>query len=195
MGKEATALSLYEIMDLRKTGEDAIRYFEGIRWGDKPACVECGCDGKVTAQKKAGDYWCGDCRGCFNAFTNTPMERSKVDIRKWIYASCALMASRKGISPLQPSKEIGVRQRAAWCMLHRSRLACGEDLQALSGHIGIGETCLGGKEADKHESKRLKAGRGAVGKQAAIGMKARGGHVRAVPISNTDPTCPAAYGP
>ena len=132
---KAVVLSLYEIVDRYKTKEDAIRYFEKMRWGDKPVCVKCGCTGRITAQKKAGDYWCGDCRSYFNAFTGTPLERNKVDPRKWMYATYTLMTSRKGISSLQLSKEIGVQQRTAWYMLHRLRLACGSNLEALSGEV------------------------------------------------------------
>ena len=81
-------------MDKCKTEEDAIRYLEWLRWGDKPICSKCGCDDKITSQKKVGDYWCGSCRGYFIVFTNTPLERGKVDVRKWIYASYALLTSR-----------------------------------------------------------------------------------------------------
>ena len=44
-----------------------------------------------------------------------------------------LMTSRKGISSLQLSKEIGVTQQTAWFMLHRLRLACRNNLQQLQG--------------------------------------------------------------
>ena len=142
-------LSRYEIEERYKTKEDAIRYFENLRWGNEPVCVKCGCTGRITAQKKVGDYWCGDCRSYFNAFTGTPLERNKVDPRKWIYATYTLMTSRKGISSLQLSKEIGVQQRTAWYMLHRLRLACGGNLEALSGEIEMDATYIGGLERNK----------------------------------------------
>ena len=47
---------------------------------------------------------------------------------------------------------------------------------------------FGGKEANRHESKKLKAGRGAVGKQAVLGMKERNGRVTAKPITDTQNT-------
>jgi hypothetical protein len=61
-----------------------------------------------------------------------------------------LMAtSRKGISSLQLSKEIGVTQKTAWFMLQRLREACGndQDLGLLAGIVEADETYIGGEEA------------------------------------------------
>ena len=44
------------------------------------------------------------------------------------------------------------------------------------------KTYVGGKEGNKHESKKLKAGRGAVGKVAVLGMRERDGRVKAMPV-------------
>ena len=92
-------------MKAYKTEADAVKYFETIRWGAKPVCVKCGGKDKIKQQKNKKDYWCGDCRSYFNAFTNTPLHRAKVDIGKWIYVFYLLMTARKGISSLQLSKE------------------------------------------------------------------------------------------
>jgi hypothetical protein len=71
-------------------------------------------------------------------------------------------------------------------MLHRLREACGDDLDKLQGLVEIDETYVGGIEANKHEHKKLKAGRGPVGKTAVLGMRERGGRTKAVKIDSTD---------
>ncbi len=96
-----------------------------------------------------------------------------------------LVTARKGISSLQLAKEIGVTQKTAWFILGRLREACSDpdSIDKLRGIIEIDECFVGGKEGNKHESKKLHAGRGSVGKTAVLGMRERGGRTRAQVIT------------
>ena len=70
--------------------------------------------------------------------------------------------------------------------MHRIRHACGIYDGLLSGIIEADETYIGGKEKNKHASKKLKAGRGAVGKLIVFGMKQRNGNVVGKVLPSTD---------
>ena len=45
--------------------------------------------------------------------------------------------------------------------------------ERFAGPVEVDETHIGGKESNKHESKKLRAGRGTVGKTPVVGMKDR----------------------
>ena len=187
MKRVANTLSLFELMQMYPTEEDAIRYMERIRWGDTPCCTRCGSTDKISPNKKRfGDYWCGYCRQYFTTRTGTPLEHSRVrDVRKWIFASYLLLTSRKGISALQLKHELKVSYPTAWYMLHRLRLACGSKMEALRGVVEVDEVYLGGKDENKHESKKLHR-KGKAEKQIVLGLRERGGKTIAMPIEHAD---------
>jgi transposase-like protein len=180
-----STISTFELFEMFPDQETARVYLEKNLWPEGPKCPVCGLGERITVRKD-GFYRCNQCKEDFTVRTGTIFERSHIPLHKWIYAMYLLLTARKGISSLQLSKEIGIRQASAWFMLHRIREACGPNLKKLRGIIEIDECFVGGIEANKHEYKKLKAGRGTVGKTPVLGMRERGGRTVAAPIANTD---------
>jgi len=181
-----STISTFQLFEMFPDQETARTYLESRLWPNGPKCPVCGLKERITVRKE-GFYRCNQCKEDFTVRTGTIFERSHVPLHKWIYAMYLLVTARKGISSMQLAKEIGITQKSAWFVLHRLREACGgDDLSKLKGIIEIDETFVGGKETNKHEHKKLKAGRGTVGKTPILGMRERGGRTIAMPISGTD---------
>jgi transposase-like protein len=180
-----STISIFELFEMFPDQETARAYLEGRLWPYGPRCPVCGLGERITA-RASGYYRCNQCKEDFTVRTGTIFERSHIPLHKWVYAMYLLVTARKGISSMQLAKEIGITQKSAWFMLHRLRQACGKDLKKLQGLIEIDETYVGGIEANKHEHKKLKAGRGTVGKTAVLGMRERGGRTKTKVIANTD---------
>lgn len=164
-------------------------HLENLRWPNGPVCPHCGGIDrnypiKADAKKKIrpGLYKCGDCGQQFTVTVGTVFENSRIPLNKWLVAVHLMCASKKGISSHQLHRMLDVTYKTAWFMTHRIREAMREDSAGLLGGGGkaveADETYIGGKEKNKHRSKRNKQHIGGVGKQCVFSLVERGGKVR-----------------
>ena len=166
-------ISLMELADRFPDEAPAREWFESIIWGDERCCGHCGSLRTKEASHKTMPYWCSDCRSYFSVKTGTALESSKLPLRKWAFAVYLYLTNLKGVSSMKLHRDIGVSQKTAWFMLHRIREAFDRPGLAFDGPVEVDETYIGGLEKNKHEKRKLKAGRGPVGKTAVVGAKDR----------------------
>jgi transposase-like protein len=173
--------------------DKARQHLEATRWPNGPVCPHCGVVSEATyvggKAARAGCYQCNACREQFTVTVGTVFERSKVPLNKWMLASYMMSASKKGVSALQLSRQLAVTYKTAWFMAHRLReaMAIPADSSPLGGEGKIVEadaTFIGGKEKNKHKTKRNPKNIGGKGKAIVHTLVERGGRVRSHHLAN-----------
>lgn len=182
-------ITLMELCDMFPDESSAREWFETRIWPEGRFCPHCGSTNTHEAGHNNMPYRCSDCRGYFSVKTGTIMGNSNLPLRKWVFAIYLHLTSLKGISSMKLHRDIGIPQKTAWFMLQRIRKAWESKEPLFVGPLEVDETYFGGRESNKHESKKRHAGRGTAGKATVIGAKDRKtGKVKAKVIKGTDKT-------
>jgi len=169
-------ISLVKLMEMFPDDDAGRKWFESKIWPEGPRCPYCG-TGNVQCDIRHGSmtHRCRECpdRPMFSLKTGTVMQSTKLGYRTWAIAVYLLTTCIKGVSSLKLHRDLEITQKSAWHLLHRLRKTYEAGEPLFSGPVEADETYVGGLEKNKHHDRKLKAGRGPVGKTAVAGVKDR----------------------
>ena len=167
-------ISLLQLTRLFPDDATAEAWFVAQRWPQGIHCPFCDSDNiQERPTRKPQPYRCWECRKDFSVKTGTLMHDSKLGLRIWALALYLMNTGIKGVSSMKLHRDLGITQKTAWYLAHRIREAWASGNRLFAGPVEVDETYMGGKNANKHQDKKIKNANGTVGKTAVVGMKDR----------------------
>lgn len=100
------------------TEQDAIKYFEKLRFGKMTTCVYCRSKKVLESGKR---YACRNCGKSFSVTVNTKLHDTRLPLKTWMMAFSIVSNAKKGLSAMQLSRDLGLHYETAWNMYHKIR--------------------------------------------------------------------------
>lgn len=182
----------------RMTVDEAHDAFKLIRWSDtggEPICPRCQCT--AVYRYKTRPVWrCKACEKQFSVTAGTIFQDRKMPIKDILLAIALFANGAKGHSALQLSRDLRVKHRTAFRLLHKIR----ESLQAehgngvASGAVEIDGLHVGGhvRVANRRENRRDRrlAENRSHKRRVVIVMRERGGKTYPFVVASEDAAVP-----
>lgn len=156
-----------------------------IRYGGTEfTCPGCKARSKFHQLTNRRAFSCDHCGHHIYPCVGTIFEKSRTKLTHWFFALYLMTSTRHGVAAKELERQIGCTYKTAWRMAHELRklMAQADNQDALSGHVEIDETLIGGYQ-NRQETKE----RG-TNKTIVIGMVERDGILRAGPIKDAKAT-------
>lgn len=175
-------MNLLELFQRFQQNEEAIHFFERVRWKNKVICPYCESDKTCKHHVKGRKRWqCWGCHRPFSVTVGTIFHYTHIPLNKWFMLIALMLNAKKGLSACQAARDLGMRRPTVWSMMHRIRKAMetSQD-ELLKGIVEMDETYIGGKprKGKKNDDGTPNLpGRGTK-KTPIVGMVERGGSVK-----------------
>ena len=181
-------ISLFELAEMFPDEPTSTKWFERHRWPNGVCCPRCGATEHIGRPKgqKPMPYRCRACREYFSVRTGTVMERSKISLKKWVWAIYLTTTSLKGVASLKLHRDLKISQKSAWFLGHRIREAMvARPGPRLQGPVEVDEAYIGGKSKNWPLRKRRWIGGGTGHMTPVVGIRDRTTReVRALALSH-----------
>ena len=178
--------SMFELISFFNDEKKCEQFITANRWGNNVICPYCGHEHCYT--RTDGRFKCRECNSNFSCKVGTIFDNTKIPLLKWFMAMYLISCHKKGVSSVQLSVDIKVSQKSAWHILQKIRtLFTQDDSIALKGDVECDEMYLGGRETNKHQSKRTEGtqGRSTKTKTPIFGMVERFGNAVVMQVPDT----------
>lgn len=148
-----------------------------VRFGERHVCRACGVESTFHRMGERRAWACASCGDHLYPTAGTIFQDTRTPLQVWFYAIYLFVTTRHGVSSKELQRQLGVTYKTAWRMGHmiREQMTKSDFQGLLSGHVEADETYVGGK-------RRGKTGRGAAGKTGVMGVKERGGAIKATVV-------------
>jgi transposase-like protein len=179
--------TIQEFQNRFKDDDVCLDFMFRQHFGDITECPKCNKTAKFYKRKDRKCYACQHCGHCISPLKDTIFEKSSTSLKSWFFVIFLFSNSKNGVSAKEVQRHIGVTYKCAWRMCKQIRRLFDEANHMLSGIIEIDETYIGGKEKNKHASKKTEnnQGRSTKTKTAVLGAVEKEGRVVAKVANST----------